>query len=678
MTQRIVTTLNQQDVLESTLEATLKTISQADWATIHYRPTEESEIISESLQSSKRKKTATKIDQALLEEVMQQRSPSYLPEYAPSPKATPHSLLILPMLLANTVTGTLSIASRRTHAFSDDQQQLLAILANQAAIALQNAQLYAEARRIDGLEALRDVSKSIITTLDLTQVLELVVSSAASTIPATARSALYLLSQPDGEFSLKASSNRPGSQSAEGIDEALDRVIDQATKQRAIAYETDVRGQDSVWSLLAAPLITGDNILGAICLESPHADAFSDDDRVLLSAFADQASIAIQNASLFQDLSSAYVDLASSREEILRSRNVLQALFDGITDGLYIVDREMEIIAVNQAEAQRLTLSPDELQGRVCDESLWEEAAEKLRQMIQLALDTEAEQSWPSQADAPNRGPFTNQNIHVYPILSTSGPAQRAIVFAHDVSEMRQLQASLFRSANLAAIGQLAASIAHEINNPLTVVTGNAQLLQMEIDESDSNYELSNRIRESGARMQRIVQNLLDFSSQETYQFDWIEVEETIEDALALIAHPLRKANIQVKKDLTGVPLICASANHLKLIWMNLLLNARDAIHQRDGEGEIRIGAESTSDTLSILITDDGVGIPAEHFEHLFRPFFTTKPPGKGLGLGLYTCRAIVTRHQGKIHIESQPDQGTIVRVSLPIQHTPDDTQQPE
>jgi two-component system NtrC family sensor kinase len=574
------------------------------------------------------------------------------------------------MLVANTTMGTLSVASQQPYAFSDDQRQLMAMLANQAAIALQNAHLFSEARRIDGLEALRDVSKSIITTLDLTQVLELVVSSASATIPTAARSALYLLSQPEGDFTLNASSSRPGSESTLGIEEALDRVIRQATEQQTIAYEPEAAGQDSVWSLLASPLITSDTILGAICLESPQADAFSDDDRVLLSAFADQASIAIQNASLFQDLSSAYVDLASSREEILRSRNVLQALFDGITDGLYIVNQEMEIIAINQAEAQRLGLSAEDLRGRTCDESLWAEAAEEVRQLVTLTIEKGVEQSWPSQTDAPNRGPFANHDVHVYPILSTSGPPQRVIVFAHDVSEMRQLQASLFRSANLAAIGQLASSIAHEINNPLTVMTGNAQLLQMEMDGEDPNHKLTQRIMQSGTRMQRIVQNLLDFSSQETYLFDWIAIDETMEDALALIAHPLRKANIQVVKDIQDLPLIYASANHLKLVWMNLLLNARDAIHQRDGEGEIRIEAESSDDSVLVRITDDGVGIPTDHLKHLFRPFFTTKAPGQGLGLGLYTCHGIVSRHQGEIRLESQPKQGTTAFVALPIQPT--------
>ncbi len=852
VSQRIVTALDQQEVLKSILEATLNTIPQADLVVIHHYPTAESGLASVSLRADDAQRDsqgmapAAAIDETLIQEAIRRQTSLYLPEHVHGPDDSCGTLMVLPMLLANTVMGTLSVVSEQPHAFSDDQQQLMAMLANQAAIALQNARLYAEARRIDELEALRDagqaisqtldlqqtltttissackltgasmgeiylrepthqrpdsdvtltrylagispssaptegdsppteadrrraeiatqvasnrrpilipnltadeeasdtahhpraylavplvagdtlvgvlgvvsdrpdsfttddlrlmqviagqaataienarlfeeverrweqtealrtISQSIITTLDLNQVLELVVRSVTATIPVAARSALYLLDQSSGEFTLEASASRRKSRPAHDIEEARDRVIRLATGQHIIAYEPNVIGQDGVWSLLAAPLKIGDTIIGAICLESPYAEAFSSDDQTLLSAFASQASIAIQNASLFRDLSSAYVDLASSREEILRSRNTLQALFDGITDGLYIVNQDMEIIAINQAEAQRLGVSPTRLQGMVCDESLWGEAAGELRRLVQLSLMNEQEQSWPSQASTPNRGPFADRDVHIYPIISTRGPARRAIIFAQDVSEMRQLQASLFRSANLVAIGQLAASIAHEINNPLTVTIGNAQLLQLDIDKSDPRYELTERIVQSGMRMRRIVQNLLDFSNQESYQFAWVELDETVEGALMLIAHPLRKDNIRVLKEMQGLPRVYASANHLKLVWMNLLLNARDAIHARNGEGEIRIKAESLGDNVRICITDNGGGIPPDHFEHLFRPFFTTKPPGKGLGLGLYTCHTIVSRHQGQIHVESQAGQGTTVCVTLPIQQT--------
>ncbi len=851
VSQRIVTTLDQQEVLQSILQAALKTIPQAGVAVIHHYPTAGANLVSVTLtgegiepHSLDTLPYTAKLE-TLIAQVLRDQSELYLPEYDGIAHETFGTLLILPMLLANTAMGTLSIVSRYPHAFSDDQRQLMTMLANQAAIALQNARLYAEARRVDELEALRDagqainqtlnlqqtlaatianardltggwlgeiylhdptrrrislaaslmaeppgfahrsspsaseppltrgdrrrcdeiadqvvrsrqavsvpdlgadaetpgsasrlraylatpleagetlvgvlgvgsnspdaftaddlrlvqiiasqaanaienarlfeevrqrweqtealrvIGQRIITSLDMSQVLELVVRSATDTISAAAHSTLYLLDQAgDEKFTLEASASRRRSQPAVGIEEARDRIIYLATSQHTVAYEPNAAGENGVWSLLAAPLQIGDTIMGAICLESPYEDAFSTDNQTLLSTFASQASIAIQNASLFRDLSSAYVDLANSREEILRSRNTLQALFDGITDGLYIVDQDMAIVAVNQAEAQRLGVPPADLQGRLCDEFFWGGAAVKLSALVQVALENGQAQSWLSQAEAPDRGPFVDRDVHVYPILSSTGPAKRAIILAQDVSEMRQLQASLFRSANLAAVGQLASSIAHEINNPLTVTIGNAQILQLDMDESDSNYQLAARIVDAGMRMRHTVQNLLDFSSQEGYQFDWIDLAETVEDALTLIAHPLRKGNICVVKDVGSLPAVYGSANSLKLVWMNLLLNALDAIHARAGEGEIHIEALTVNSSALVRITDNGAGIPPEYFDHLFRPFFTTKPPGKGLGLGLYTCHTIVSQHQGRIDIESKVGQGTTVSVLLPL-----------
>jgi two-component system NtrC family sensor kinase len=850
VSQRIVTTLDQQEVLQSILQAALKTMPQAGLAVIHHYPIARADLVSVTLTGEGIEPHplhtlpyAAKLE-SLIEQVLRDRMELYLPEYDGVPHGTFGTLLILPMLLADSTMGTLSVVSRHPHAFSDDQCQLMTTLANQAAIALQNARLYAEARRVDELEALRDagqainqplnlqqtlaatiahardlsgawlgeiylhdparrrislaasltaappgtahptphpesesplteadrrrcdeiadrvvrsrqaiaepdlnadaeapgtapylraylatpleagetlvgvlgvgsdspgaftaddlrlvqiiasqaanaienaqlfeevrqrweqtealrvIGQRIITSLDMSQVLELVVRSATDTISAAAHSTLYLLDQASEGFTLEASASRRRSQTAVGIEEARDRIIHLATSQHTIAYEPNAAGENGAWSLLAAPLQIGDTIIGAICLESPYEDAFSTDNQTLLSTFASQASIAIQNASLFRDLSSAYVDLANSREEILRSRNTLQALFDGITDGLYIVDQDMAIVAVNQAEAQRLGVPPADLQGRLCDEFFWGGAAAKLSASVQMALENGQAQSWLSQADAPDRGPFVDRDVHIYPILSSTGPAKRAIILAQDVSEMRQLQASLFRSANLAAVGQLASSIAHEINNPLTVAIGNAQILQLDMDESDADYQLAARIVEAGMRMRHTVQNLLDFSSQEGYQFDWIDLAETVEDALTLIAHPLRKGNVRVVKDVGGLPAVYGSANSLKLVWMNLLLNALDAIHARAGEGEIHIEALTVNSSALVRITDNGAGIPSEYFDHLFRPFFTTKPPGKGLGLGLYTCHTIISQHRGRIDVESKVGQGTIISVLLPL-----------
>jgi two-component system NtrC family sensor kinase len=303
---------------------------------------------------------------------------------------------------------------------------------------------------------------------------------------------------------------------------------------------------------------------------------------------------------------------------------------------------------------------------------------------VQTTLESGLEGNWESQITPGKRGPFTDRDVRAYPIFGLPGDDDQpnrekqvlqVIIFAQDVSEKRRLQASLFRSANLAAVGQLASSIAHQINNPLTVIIANTQLMEMDTPPDSFNYPIITDILEAGAQIRQIVQNLLDFSTQDVYEWFETGVEDTLADALALVAHSLRKSHIEVVKQIDPLPTIIASASHLKLLWMNLLLNARDAISARlaenggsKTEGIITIAAGRVSDQVQIQISDNGVGLAPQHRPMLFHPFFTTKTTGKNPGLGLYTCRAIIESHDGQIDIESNPaGAGAVVTVTLPI-----------
>jgi two-component system NtrC family sensor kinase len=433
---------------------------------------------------------------------------------------------------------------------------------------------------------------------------------------------------------------------------------------------------------MVAPLKVNERVIGAIVVESPQSEAFLSSDEILLHTFASHASLAIQNANLFRERSLAYQDLARQQEEILRSHRTLQALFNGITDGLYIVDHNLRVVAINQAEIKRLGQTADALIGQHCDASIWGEAAPMMSEIVLDTFETGNENNWVSQTDTSRRGPFTDRDVRTYPIFLTPasvspsaqtekrGEVSQVIILAQDVSEKRQLQASLFRSANLAVVGRLASSIAHQINNPLTVIIANSQLMELDEDPASPDFPIIQHIVEAGVQIRQIVQNLLDFSTQDSYDLFETDIQATIEDALALVAHPLRKTNIEVVKEINLFTPVIASASHLKLLWMNLLLNARDAILERKEEGIIKIRTKPVeAGQIRVQIIDNGIGILPEYNEHLFRPFFTTKSPGQGLGLGLYTCRTIVEYHQGQIKLENNQDgPGVTVSVLLPLQ----------
>ncbi|MEW5961163.1 MAG: GAF domain-containing protein, partial [Chloroflexota bacterium] len=525
------------------------------------------------------------------------------------------SRLVVPLATSDTPVGVLELGSEYPDTFTANDVRLVQVIASQAAVAIENARLYEEVQqRLQQTEALGVISRSISNTLDLSRVLNLVVQSAAKTIPVATHSTLYLLDPNNQTFVPEARFSRQ----SKSVPPDLAKVIDQTIQQFLVndvttrtSWQSEEYGD---WSLLIAPLKVNEIVIGAISIESPRPDAFHTGDEILLNTFASHASVAIQNANLFRDLSSAYLDLASKQEEILRNNRTLQALFDSITDGLYIVDQNLHIIAINQAEAKRLGKTTDLLIGQTCDATLWGETTEALSKIILHTFEAGEERNWESQIDAGKRGPFTDRDVRTYPIFDSSRKVSQVIIFAHDVSEQRRLQASLFRSANLAAVGQLASSIAHQINNPLTVIIANTQLMQMDADPASLDYPIITDVVEAGTQIRQIVQNLLDFSTQESYEWFETDVGETIDDALNLVAHSLRKSRIEVEKKIPDLPSIIASSSHLKLLWMNLLLNARDAISAAgEVEGKVEILANQIdADWIEVQIKDNGIGIPQE------------------------------------------------------------------
>ncbi|MFQ5811787.1 MAG: ATP-binding protein [Anaerolineae bacterium] len=245
----------------------------------------------------------------------------------------------------------------------------------------------------------------------------------------------------------------------------------------------------------------------------------------------------------------------------------------------------------------------------------------------------------------------------------------------HDLGEayrdLAATKAQLFQTAKLSAIGELAAGIAHEIRNPLTTIIGDAQLLMQDVKPGQAGYESLEAIERSGQRASKVIRNLLSFSRQEEYELTRIDINESIDRALSLIAYQIERSNISIIKDLAAdLPLVPASPHHLEEIWINLVLNARDSIPAKQ-RGEIRIASwlDGSGKAVQVLVSDNGCGIPEANLDRVFEPFFTTKDVNEGTGLGLYITYNIVERHNGLIEIDSEEGKGTTVTVTLPIEN---------
>ncbi|GIM46287.1 hypothetical protein DNHGIG_18360 [Collibacillus ludicampi] len=273
-----------------------------------------------------------------------------------------------------------------------------------------------------------------------------------------------------------------------------------------------------------------------------------------------------------------------------------------------------------------------------------------------------------------NRVEYPREDLELY---KTMGEHVRVsienILLFKDVSEKVKIEAQLIQSAKLAALGEMAAGIAHELNSPLTAILGHVQLLMREIKEGRPGKMLED-IYQCGLRSKKIIQNLLTFSRQEEYQFETIDLPDLIEDVLGLIGYQLAVSGISIQKDIDRtLPPVRGSRNQIEQVLINLLLNAKDAVQEKS-DPEIIIGTCLASleerPYVSIYVRDNGVGIEEEDISQIFNPFFTTKEKMKGTGLGLSVSLGIAESHGGKLLVDSKVNEYSQFSLLLPIQES--------
>jgi signal transduction histidine kinase len=265
-------------------------------------------------------------------------------------------------------------------------------------------------------------------------------------------------------------------------------------------------------------------------------------------------------------------------------------------------------------------------------------------------------------------------------------------------AQLQRLQAQIVHSEKMASLGQLAAGIAHELNNPVGFVYGNmdilnqcigglikllnyydeadlpedvvsgAALIKEQIDYEASLEDLSSIICDccDGAeRIRDIVKNLRTFSRLDEAEFKKTDIHEGIDSTLRLLSRYFRADNITLVRDYGQLPPIEAFSGQLNQVWMNLLVNAAQAVSA--GGGEVRIKTRAAEESVMVSIGDTGGGIAPEHLNRIFDPFYTTKPVGEGTGLGLSISFGIVERHGGKITVNTVVNEGTTFTVTLPV-----------
>ncbi|MDQ3805302.1 MAG: ATP-binding protein [Acidobacteriota bacterium] len=265
-------------------------------------------------------------------------------------------------------------------------------------------------------------------------------------------------------------------------------------------------------------------------------------------------------------------------------------------------------------------------------------------------------------------------------------------------TELERLQAQIVHSEKMASLGQLAAGVAHELNNPAGFIYGNMDFLgeaveaierlltlydsanlseatraqvaalKGEIDYENTLSDLRSIImdcREGAERIKSVVQNLRTFSRLDEAEFKQVDIHEGIDSTVRLLSRYYSGGRIRLVREYGELPVVDCYAGQLNQVWMNLLANAAQAVEQAGG-GEVTIQTYVERETVMVAVSDTGIGIAPEHLRKIFDPFFTTKPVGEGTGLGLSVTYSIVERHGGFIRVRSRPGQGTTFVVGLP------------
>jgi nitrogen-specific signal transduction histidine kinase len=263
------------------------------------------------------------------------------------------------------------------------------------------------------------------------------------------------------------------------------------------------------------------------------------------------------------------------------------------------------------------------------------------------------------------------------PIENEQGEYAGAVVMVSDVSERRKLQAQLLLADRMSSLGTLSAGVAHEINNPLAYVIASLDLLAARLPELSDSLEQEpaafvdqqlRRAREGTARVRRIVRDLKSFSRADEETITPTDLRKSLDTAITLVWNEI-KHRARLVKEYDGLPTVRANEARIGQVFINLLVNAAQAMPEGDIEHNVLrvVGRTDALGNAVVEFHDTGCGIPPEHLDRIFEPFFTTKPIGEGTGLGLAICHGIVSSLGGTLSVQSEVGAGTVFRVVLPV-----------
>jgi two-component system NtrC family sensor kinase len=399
----------------------------------------------------------------------------------------------------------------------------------------------------------------------------------------------------------------------------------------------------------AAPLRAHGLTMGVLAVADRRQGSFSAEDLWLLSTVATHVAVVMANSRLF--------------EMVRQAKEEWETAFNALTEGIAVVDGRGSISRGNQALAGFLNVAPAALIGRAFWSAIVGEpegedrligAARRGERTIPLIVRSTTLDRILRLTAAP---------------LGEPGADAAVVVLVEDVTEQRALEAQLIQSEKLAAVGQLVSGVAHELNNPLTSIAGLSEFLQERPSLPEAEREHMRVIREQADRAGRIVRNLLTFARKSIPGTATVDLNDILGRTALLVAYELRLRGIELKEERVDAPLpVRGNRDELQQVLLNLVNNAVHAVRglPEGAPRRVTLTAALEQGQAVVRVRDTGGGVPAELVSQLFTPFFTTKDPGEGTGLGLSLSYRIVESHGGRLSYQAVPG-GAEFWFSLPI-----------
>jgi len=387
-------------------------------------------------------------------------------------------------------------------------------------------------------------------------------------------------------------------------------------------------------------------------------DYLSSVDVELLVTLAGYVGIAIENAMLYRSLErkmQEYERLKEFNENIVESINV----------GILAADLEDHVESWNTQMEQLSGVSREQALGRTLAELFPEDLDEQFgRVRGQTGIHHIYKYVW-KPGHPGHRFREATLNVAIAPLVSKEQEQIGRLIIFDDVTDRAELEQRLVQADKLSSIGLLAAGVAHEVNTPLAVISTYAQMLAKQVAEDSQKSLILDKIAKQTFRASEIVNSLLNFSRTSTTSFGNVNLSRVVHETLSLLDHQLQKAGIQIKTDYEpDLPPVQGNAGKLQQVFLNLFLNARDAM---SGGGTLEVRSWSEGPSVKVEVSDTGHGIAPEHIHRIYDPFFTTKAARKGTGLGLSVTYGIIQEHGGSIEVSNRRSGGATFRLELPL-----------